>query len=232
LQEVQVLNIADFNTRNVSECLDEWSLFGINNEWSSSLNVSSVSHLSNTNSDLAGILNSFNVIKSAESLQDGNGFGGLVQSLDGLIVNNKRDFRDRIDLVSSSHNKSRESRSSKGRGNGNSLLVDVDLSVPSSPDLSRCEHSSSTAHVTESSLSSSVGSSSRNSWNTRHSSSSTPRFSAALVTSEFGHSVWLSLVLGQVSVDLIDNVRTNWCSEDNRETDVRISLGGGGVNSY
>jgi hypothetical protein len=38
-----------------------------------------------------------------------------------------------------------------------SVLVDVGLSVPSSPDLKGSEHATLTAHVTESTLTGSVG---------------------------------------------------------------------------
>ena len=47
-----------------------------------------------------------------------------------------------------------------------SLLAKVDLLVPLSPDLGGCEHTTRSAHVTESSLSSTVSSSSRDTRNT------------------------------------------------------------------
>ena len=47
-----------------------------------------------------------------------------------------------------------------------SLLAKVDLLVPLSPDLGRSEHATRSAHVTESSLSSTVSSSSRDTRNT------------------------------------------------------------------
>ena len=54
-------------------------------------------------------------------------------------------------------------------GVGSSLLAKVDLLVPLSPDLGRSEHATRSAHVSESSLSSTVGSSSRNTRNTGNS---------------------------------------------------------------
>jgi hypothetical protein len=50
-----------------------------------------------------------------------------------------------------------------------SLLPKVDLLVPLSPDLGGCEHTTRSAHVAESSLSSTVGSSSRDTGNTGNS---------------------------------------------------------------
>ena len=50
-----------------------------------------------------------------------------------------------------------------------SLLAKVDLLVPLSPDLGGCEHTTRSAHVTESSLSGTVSSSSRDTGNTGNS---------------------------------------------------------------
>jgi hypothetical protein len=51
----------------------------------------------------------------------------------------------------------------------NSLLTLVDLDVPLSPDLGRGEHATGTAHVTEGSLTSTVGTTTRDTGNTRDS---------------------------------------------------------------
>lgn len=68
------------------------------------------------------------------------------------VVNDKGEFWDVVDSVSSGHYERDASRGSKGRGNCMSSLSDVDLSVPPSPDLERSEHSGFSAHVSESSL--------------------------------------------------------------------------------
>jgi hypothetical protein len=74
-------------------------------------------------------------------------------------------------------------------------LANRHLSVPSSPGLGGCEHSTSTAHVSESTLTCSVGTTTRDSGNTSNSTTSTPRFSRVVVTSKLGNGVSLSLVL-------------------------------------
>ena len=56
-----------------------------------------------------------------------------------------------------------------GVEDGDSLLAKVDLLVPLSPNLGRSEHATRSAHVTESGLSSTVGSSSRDTGNTGNS---------------------------------------------------------------
>lgn len=47
---------------------------------------------------------------------------------------------------------------SDGRGDGVTLLFDIDTTVPSSPGLEGCEHATFTTHVTEGTLTTSVGS--------------------------------------------------------------------------
>jgi hypothetical protein len=85
--------------------------------------------------------------------------------------------------------------------------------VPLAPDLGRSEHASGTAHVTESSLSSAVGSSTRDTRNTGDSTSSTPGLGTGLVTGLLGDSVSLTLVLVHAGVDRVNNVGTDGCLE-------------------
>ena len=69
------------------------------------------------------------------------------------------------------------------------------LDVPLPESLGRGEHSSSSAHVSESSLSGPGGTATSDTGNTGDSSSSTPRLSRVLVSGVLGNSVSLSLVL-------------------------------------
>ena len=93
------------------------------------------------------------------------------------VVNDKGELRNTVDKMSSSHHKRSAGRSGNGSSDGMSSLGYVDLSVPLSPDLERSEHTGLSAHVTESGLSGSAGSRSRDSWNSCHSSSSSPGLS-------------------------------------------------------
>jgi hypothetical protein len=68
--------------------------------------------------------------------------------------------------------------------------------VPLSPGLGRGEHSTTSAHVSESSLSGSLGTTTSNSRNSGNSSSSSPRLGRGLVTSLLRDGVSLSPVLG------------------------------------
>jgi len=175
LKNIESVNIAEFNSWQVSQSLDHGAVICVvNNQRSSSLSVSSVSGFSLTVSKGHGLNNLLNIGVSIEGLEESNSLGGFVDSVNGLVVNNQRNFRNIINVVSSGHNQSGNSRSSNGRNHSVSLLVDVNSSVPSSPGLGWGEHSSLSAHVSKSSLTSSVSSSSRNTGNTSNSSSSTP----------------------------------------------------------
>jgi len=77
------------------------------------------------------------------------GFAGC--SVD--VVNNEGKFWDISDSMTSGHDKGSNSRGSEGSGDGMSSLGDVDSSVPVSPYVEWSEHSSLSAHVTESGLS-------------------------------------------------------------------------------
>lgn len=79
-----------------------------------------------------------------------------------------------------------------------SSLLDIDTSVPSSPCLQGGEHSTLSAHVTESGLTTSVGTRSGDSGNTGDGSSCSPRLSTMGHTSLWVNSMGLSSVLGNV----------------------------------
>jgi hypothetical protein len=103
-------------------------------------------------------------------------------------------------------------------------LVHADLAVPSSPGLGGGEHSTTTAHVSEGTLASTVSTATRYTRNTRDGATSTPRFGRRLVSGVFRDSVGLSLVLGHASVDVVDNVRTDGSSQNCSESDVLVNL--------
>ena len=111
-----------------------------------------------------------------------------------------------IDLVAAGHDQRGQGRGGQGGSDRVALLGDVDLAVPLAPDLGRGEHASSTAHVSEGSLSSAVGSSSGHTGNTRDGASSTPGLGGGLVTGLHEHTVSLALILVHVRVDDADHV--------------------------
>ena len=95
-----------------------------------------------------------------------------------------------------------------------SSLSDIGLSVPFSPDLKGSEHSSLSAHVTESGLTGSGGTRSRDSWDSCYSSTSSPGFSGVFGTSFVENGVTLSSVLGELRVNEMNEIVSDWGGEN------------------
>lgn len=150
LKDVQSVDIAGVNTGKVSGGSLDAVIIVVDNEWSLSENVLRVSVLSSSGSSVSVRSNLGEVFSGTKTIEGGQKRLGvwLVE-----VVNNKRELGNRVDEVTSGHHERSASGSSEGGGNGVSSLGDVDLSVPSSPDLERGEHSTLSAHVTESGLS-------------------------------------------------------------------------------
>mmetsp|Transcript_46732 Transcript_46732/g.53903 ORF Transcript_46732/g.53903 Transcript_46732/m.53903 type:complete len:288 (-) Transcript_46732:4-867(-) len=210
--QVHSVDVLDFQTGDISAgVLQLITVFVVDEERTSSLGVSSVSQFTLTSAELLGVLGSDNIFVGTDSLQDGDEISGLFDM--GEVINNQRQFRDGVNLVSSGHDQSGDGGGSDSRSNSMSLLSHIDSSVPSSPHLSRGEHSSLSAHVTESSLSGSVGSRSRNSGNSGNSSSGSPRLGTVLMTSLQTDSISLSGVLGDVVMHEMDDIISDGSSE-------------------
>ena len=100
-----------------------------------------------------------------------------------------------------------------------SLLVQVDLSVPSSEDLEGSKHSTLSALVTESTLAGSGGTRATNSGNTGHSATGSPRLSRVHHACLPEDSMSLSSVLVHVGVNELDDVVSDGSSEDSGHGD-------------
>jgi len=174
LKEVQSADSSKFNSRQISEGFGERGVLVVDNQRSLSLDVSSVSHLSFSSSDFLGFLDLLNISESIDGFEERDSLGGFVDILDGLVVDNQGDFWDQFDLVSSGQNQSGDGGSGESRSESVSLLSNRDLLVPFSPGLGGGKHSSSSTHVSESSLAGSVSTSSSNTRNTGNSSTSSP----------------------------------------------------------
>ena len=95
-----------------------------------------------------------------------------------------------------------------------SSLGEVNFSVPSSPCGSGVKHSSSSTHVSESSLTRSVGSGSSDSGNSGHCSSGTPGLGVVKHTGFFVDGVWLSSILVKVIEHEVDEVVSDGSEEN------------------
>lgn len=195
LEEVEGLDGASLDTWNVLECSNDSFILGVNDQRSPSLPVPPVPQLSLSGPDLSRVGNLGDVGVSRDGLEQLDGSPGLLGGLD-IGRDDEGTFLDLLDSVTSSENKGWESRCSESRSDGVSLLVLVDLDVPLPPSLGRGEHSTTSAHVTESSLSRSLGTTTTDTGDTGNSSSSSPRLGRGLVTGLLGDGVSLSPILG------------------------------------
>lgn len=155
LEEIQSGDVASVNSWEVSGgSLHNWIGIAVDDEWSLLEGEAGGSHLTLSWSHSLGSSGAVEVVRDSDLVEGGeHTLGGV--SIEG--VNNKWELWDVVDSVSSGLDEWSTGGSGEGGGNGVSLLVEVHLSVPLSPDLEWCKQSSLAAHVTESSLSGSVG---------------------------------------------------------------------------
>jgi len=104
-KDVQTVNVKDVNTRKVAERSEKGSLLFINDQGSFSLDVSPVASFSFTGSDLLGISNFFNISISFQDFKEFDNLGSLFNGIDGVGTDNKRNFRNFLDSMTSSKDK-------------------------------------------------------------------------------------------------------------------------------
>jgi hypothetical protein len=230
LEEVEATDVDELKTGQVTESLDETVVFVVDDKGTTTLLVATVTELTLTSTELTRVGNLDNISISVDRLQQSNGFLGLGE-LFNRVRKNKRNFFNLFDTVTTGQNQRGKSRSSQSGSSGETLLVQVGLDIPLSPGLGRSEHTTTTTHVTESGLTSTVSTRTVDTRNTGNSTTSTPRFGRGLFTSLGRDSVRLTLVLGHVGVNKVDDIRTNGGLEDGRERDGGSNvLSGLGVN--
>ena len=208
--------MAQLNAWNVPAGLDDARVLRVDNEGATTDVEASASALADTSANGLAVSDVSKVSLEAELAEHVDGGASLEERL-GTLGDDEGELRDLRDAVTTGEDEGRESRSSDSRSQCVTLLGDVDTSVPASPGTVGVEHVSSTAHVTKSCLTSSVGSSTRNTGDTRHSSTSTPGLGRSLHTGPTAYTVSLTLVLSHVGVDLSDQIGTEGSSEHSRE---------------
>ena len=155
LENVKSVDVASFNTWEVSGGLLDGILFVVvDDEWSLSHDISGVSVFSGTSLDLLGSSDLGEVVTNSEVKEGGEHGLGVWE---GQVVDDEWEFRNIFDVVTSGHDEWGACGGSDGRCNSGSSLLNINLSVPFSPDLEWSKHSSLSAHVTESGLTSSRG---------------------------------------------------------------------------
>jgi len=155
LEQVESVDGASVDTWEVtSGLLDKWVLISVDDQRSLLENEAGASQFANTGTSSLVVTDTGEVIGGTSVHEGGK------ESLGGLnveAVEDERQLWDLLDSVTTSLDEWSAGRGGESGGNGVSLLVGVDLSVPLSPDSKWGEHASLTAHVTEGSLSGSVG---------------------------------------------------------------------------
>lgn len=126
-------------------------------------------------------------------------------------------MRNLVNLVSSGKDQWKNGSGRNSRSKSVSLESEVDLSMPSSVGLEWEGHSTLSTHVSEGSLSISGGTRSLDSWYSGNSSTSSPRLSRVLHTSVSVDTMGLSGVSGDIVMDVLDNILSEWAGEDLRE---------------
>ncbi len=212
LEEVQSGDVAGVDTGEVSgSVLDVGAVITVDDQRSLAESEARVTHLALTGSQSLGGADTGEVTadtKSGEALEES---GGLLL-VEG--VNNERELGDIVDLVTSGHDERTAGGGGESGSNGVSLLGGVDLSVPLSPELEGSEHATLTAHVTEGTLTGTVSTRARDSWDSSDGATGTPGLGGVLVASVPVDGMTLSSVFGHVGVAELDEVVSDGGRED------------------
>jgi hypothetical protein len=111
LEEVKTTNVNEFKTGQVTESLDETVIFVVDDKGTTTLSVTTVTELTLTGTELTRVGDLDDIRVSVQRLEESNGFLGLGQLLNG-VSNNKRNFLNLLNTMTTSHNQRGESRSS------------------------------------------------------------------------------------------------------------------------
>lgn len=103
-----------------------------------------------------------------------------------------------------------------------SLLLDVNSSMPSSPCSQGRKHATLSAHVTESTLTTSVSTTSRNTRDTSNGSTGTPRGSTMLHTSFHENTMGLSSVSGEILMNEANDIWSDGGFENSRKSNMLV----------
>jgi len=113
LKEIESFNVAEVDSRNISESLNHGCLVVENNQRSKSSSPSAISGLSLTSSDGSVVVDLQTIIVCIDFLQESNGILGLSNVINSRVVDDKGDLRNSLDSMSSGHDQSGNSRSSQ-----------------------------------------------------------------------------------------------------------------------
>lgn len=148
LEQVQLVDGQQSDTGDVTESEGDAFVFFVDNEGTTFLHSSAVSHFAASGTESSGGLDAFNVGPGVKFAKDADGLFRLLHALDGIVYD-KGKFGDGFDRVTLSHGEGGDSGGGNGRDGSVTTLGYIHASVPSAPSLVWVEHSSTTAHVSE-----------------------------------------------------------------------------------
>src|SRR5512144_417652 len=193
LQQVHLVDGHGFNAGDVAEGTTETFILVVNDEGTFAGNATTIAHSTTASTETLGFVHLLDVSPDLHASEEDNSLLGLLQLL-YFIRDNQWEFRDAIDDVTLRLDKGWDARGSNSGNQSITTLVYVDLAVPATVGLSGGEHTTTTTHVTESTLAGTVSTTTTDTGNTGNSTTSTPRFSRGLVTGLFADSIRLTLV--------------------------------------
>jgi len=218
LQKVQLANLDGVGAGNVPEGLGQTLILIIDDERSALLDTPAVTHLSLSGPHPLRLVNLVNIVVCPGPLQEDLGLLGLGERLN-LVGHDEGALWGGFNAVTFGHDEGWDTSGSDGRDHGVPLLGDRDLTVPPPVDLGGSEHMTSTAHVAESTLAGTVSTTSADTGDTSHGTSSTPGLGAGLVTGITVDTVGLSVVLGNLVMDEGHDVGSDGSLEDGWKAD-------------
>jgi len=229
LEKVESPDVHELNTGEVTECLDDTVVLVVNNKGTTALTVPTVPELALAGTQLAGVGDLDDVDVCVERFEEGDSFFCLLEGL-GSRGDDEGDFLDLLDAVATGKDEGGDCGRGESGDGGETALVLVDLDVPFAPGLGGRKHTSATAHVSECSLTGTVGSSATNTGNTSYSTTSTPGLGASLMASLLADDISLPLVFSDAFVNLRDNIEPDGGGEDGGKGERAGCLPRGGSN--
>jgi len=223
LEEVEARDVGGLDAGQVAEA-ERRVLLVVDDERATALHVAAVAGLALAGAHAVRVLGGLHVVVGVERLEERHGGLGLAEVVEGGVGHHERDLGQLLDLVAASEHERRERRRSEGRRDREALLVHVDLAVPAAPRLGRREHAAATAHVAEGTLAGAVRTTARDTRNTRHGATGTPRDGARLVAGLDVDGVRLAAVLRQVRVHELHNVKADRRRKNGRERHLRAHV--------
>lgn len=151
LKKVQPSDVDQFDTWQVTESLDDAVVLIVYDERTTTLAVPTIAQFTLASTESARVGDLDDICIGLEGLEECDGFLCLLEGFD-IRSDHKGNLFDFLDTVTAGKNERGEGRSSEGGYGGEATLVLVDFDVPFTPGLGGSKHTTTTTHVTESTL--------------------------------------------------------------------------------